>query len=68
MLNFLTKKLTLSLIFIILIFFYYIVDLNFFKLQSIYFEKKWKYTKKKYFKKIQKFLKSKIMEKFFLKR
>ena len=47
MLKFFRKKLILSLIFIILIFFYYIVDLNFYKLQSIYFEKKWKYTKEK---------------------
>ena len=51
MLKFLKKKITLFLIFIILIFFYYIVDLNFFKLQSIYFEKKWKYTKEKIFQK-----------------
>ena len=38
---------------------------NFFKFQSIFFEKKWKYTQEKILLKNEKFLKSKIMEKFF---
>ena len=55
-------KILISFIIIIFIISFYLINKNFYKFQSVFFEQKWKFTKEKINFKIKKLLKSRNLE------